>query len=273
MKSDKKARAFTLIELLVIVAMITILAAMLFPALANSKARDQSLCCANNLKQVGVAFRTWALDNGDAFPMRVSVAGGGYFDYVGSARQASANQSTTRGAFGIFMCMSNELNAPKVVFCPAEADTIRQPSTSFAGFIPAGSVNAVPFTNDLNTSSFVGVDAVDTLPRMFLAGDHNLGSGNPPTVAYQPGTVANGYYFNASLGTNFLPNNQSVGWMDNMHQQQGNVGLVDGSVQLFNRAGLQDGLKNSGDLRGNSNGSFPSPPQCSPVNLNRIEIP
>jgi hypothetical protein len=131
----------------------------------------------------------------------------------------------------------------------------------------------IPFTNDMNISYFVGVDAVDTMPQMFLSGDHNLGSGSPPTQAYDGPYPTASPYCNASLGTNFPANNTSVGWLDNMHQKQGNVGLNDGSVHLFSRSSLQDALKHSGDLGGNSNGTFLSPPGCSPVNVNRIEIP
>jgi prepilin-type N-terminal cleavage/methylation domain-containing protein len=59
---------FTLIEPLVVIAIIVLLAALLFPGLSRAKANAQSIKCRSNLHQVGIALELYTADNQDFFP-------------------------------------------------------------------------------------------------------------------------------------------------------------------------------------------------------------
>ena len=60
-----RAVGFTLVELLVVIAIIAVLAALLLPVLAAAKAKAEASTCANNLKQLSLAWVLYAGDNAD----------------------------------------------------------------------------------------------------------------------------------------------------------------------------------------------------------------
>jgi len=65
-------RGFTLIELLVVMAIIAILASLLLPALARSKATAKRIKCLSNLHQMGLAAQVYVEDNAGFYPIAYS---------------------------------------------------------------------------------------------------------------------------------------------------------------------------------------------------------
>lgn len=193
-------------EFIVVVAALAVLVAMFLPGLMKTRVRASRLNCVNHLKQVGLSFRMWAQDNGDQFPMRVSVTNGGTMELVESGT-----------VYPHFLVMSNELNTPKILVCPE--DRRRSPAMSFS----------TNFSNT-NLSYFVGVDASELMPQSFLTGDdHFTVHGQRPKSGL------------LQLGTN-----RPVAWLRERHAYGGNVGLADGSVQSFTSASFLRSVAGSG---------------------------
>lgn len=67
-KREKEKAGFTLIELLIVIAIITLLAAMLFPVFARVREGGRRAACQSNLKQLGMAMAQYMEDNDEFYP-------------------------------------------------------------------------------------------------------------------------------------------------------------------------------------------------------------
>lgn len=63
-----RCRAFTLVELLIVIAIIAVLAALLFPAAQSTMEKARRAKCASNLRQLGASFTTFAQENDGYMP-------------------------------------------------------------------------------------------------------------------------------------------------------------------------------------------------------------
>jgi prepilin-type N-terminal cleavage/methylation domain-containing protein/prepilin-type processing-associated H-X9-DG protein len=68
LKSRKATAGFTLIEILVVIAIIALLAAILFPVFARARENARRASCQSNLKQLGLAFAQYTSDYDNRYP-------------------------------------------------------------------------------------------------------------------------------------------------------------------------------------------------------------
>ncbi len=228
------SRAFTLIELMVVIATLAIIGVMLLPALAKAQSTAQPANCANNLKRIGIAFRLFAADNGDRFPMSATTNAGGVSDWLGT----SPNQLAVN-TFRVFVALSNELATPKTVTCPS--DSSRVPASNFVDM-----VNLTDFSKGAKNgavSYFVNADADGSRPLTILAGDRNI-TNTTLNPAVGGGTAYNKQ--SPGLRWNLMDTTmKTTGWSTSMHSGVGTILLSDGSVRRVSGAGLREQVKNS----------------------------
>lgn len=78
----KSKHGFTLVELLVVIAIIAILIALLLPALAKARSLANTVVCASNQQQIGVAMLGWANNHEGFAPGAGQWTGGGAGQFV-----------------------------------------------------------------------------------------------------------------------------------------------------------------------------------------------
>jgi len=100
------------------------------PAVARARHKNESIICMNNMKRLGLAFLTWAVQNEGDYPFNVSTNKGGTLELclVGS-------DGFDRNAAFHFQVMSNELSILEILVCPG--DSGKTPALDFLSLRPA----------------------------------------------------------------------------------------------------------------------------------------
>ena len=253
--SNRRSNALTLTEVLVVLVVGAVLIVLLLPALTPRHRSPRRSECNQNLKQIGYAFAVWEGDHNDKYPMAVSTSAWGSMEQIYSAQNGA---TAGYGLTNVFDVMSNELNNARILACPAD--------TSPSGDGTAKSVSAAQSFSafaDKNLSYFVEGDATHKYPKMVLAGDRNIGGGtavaggayNTPATAMNMtsalgGSAGGGYCNNVTSATPGLnaPHQRKLPWAwtdADLHQDVGNLLMVDGSIQTTPISSLMAAVTNT----------------------------
>lgn len=191
----RREAAITLVELLVVGAVTSVLLALLLASFGPLRQERARRMCVDNLARIGLAFRQFASQQAGRFP--------------------SPDLSKPEGVAACFLSLTQHLNSPKLLVCPADT---RKSARRFADL------------KDENISYFVGLDAAPSRPQTLLAGHRHLTINRAPV---KPGLLV-------------------VGSNDVLHPAGGhpacvaNVLLADGSVQPLSPTGLRAEFLRSG---------------------------
>ncbi len=123
------ADGFTLIELLVVIAIIAILAGMLLPALAKSKAKAHGIMCMNSGRQMMLAWRLYVDEHEDKVPQSYGPNEWvhGSLDFNGSNRSNwDINQDIAKSLLWQYCG-----NAANIWKCPADQSIVKVAGVSY----------------------------------------------------------------------------------------------------------------------------------------------
>lgn len=134
---EPKRFGFTLVEMLVSVAIITVLLALLLPALSGARESARRVQCATNLRTLSLAIQGYCQDNRGLFPGVATVPQLPWDWIYWAPSQAAPFTDFGQGP------LIRYLGAPN----PA---TFRCPSDNLAAHVPHGSPDAYPYSYLMN---------------------------------------------------------------------------------------------------------------------------
>jgi len=127
MKRMRFLSGFSLVELLIVIAIISVLAALLLPALSRAREGGRRAACVSNLKQIFIAFECYLLEHGDTYPAwqdQPLDEGPGYWLWMG------------RGWRDLLQAyIPSDKERPGVFWCPSDTRSVthdRYENTSYA---------------------------------------------------------------------------------------------------------------------------------------------
>lgn len=132
---ERRAAGFAFIELLMVIALVTILVAVLVPVTVQSRNRARTVACLSNLRQIGDALASYRQDWDDRLPF---LTASGFAGSAPSAQWSEGSSATqlreVLAAYlrsgGVYRCW-NDLGAPEYGFSLAQGPVYSRAGSSY----------------------------------------------------------------------------------------------------------------------------------------------
>ncbi len=177
----KSGKGFTLIEILVVIAIISILAAILFPVFARARENARRASCQSNLKQIALGFLQYNQDYDSKFP------------WFG---MNPANNADSSNPFGWADALQPYIKSAQVFQCPSENDGSNSNPTQvgytdywYNAMLDARSESAI---NQSSLTILTG-DGTSSTSRYAFNGCVAVNGSDPAQQAQDGATILQGY--------------------------------------------------------------------------------
>ncbi|HEY3397629.1 MAG TPA: prepilin-type N-terminal cleavage/methylation domain-containing protein [Armatimonadota bacterium] len=224
-------RAFTMIELMGVIAIIAVLAAILFPVFARARAKAQAWNCQSNLFNIGLALRLYASDHDGAYPPLEDDLAPLFPRYMAIKQP--------------FLCPSDSASYPGKIPMGAPADYSlmgRSAPGEEAGGPPpppggpGGPPGPPPAPRPSIAPQYYPGAGLPVIRTQGPAAGPPLPPGVPKPMPLPAGTLFTSYYYRAGRQHNQLPRAPLISDQALRHNDGANVLFSDGAVQIVPEA-------------------------------------
>lgn len=137
MRTSSRPAGFTVVELLAILAILTVLAALVLPALARAQERSRTVSCLGHMKKIGQALLLHAQDRGGQFPRSSHSAGANretaWATSIAPYLGAKEGEATAAWVNREFRCPANTNASPTAYSYGLNVFFELQPGDSYVG--------------------------------------------------------------------------------------------------------------------------------------------